>query len=83
MTAQNSCQYLSEPYFEELRARVAADEPPNVGYVDAFRVVDLATSGSLAAVDDEVDVAEVVPASLRRADAITHVDCLACHSAGV
>jgi multiple sugar transport system substrate-binding protein len=64
MLMASRCQYLSEPYFEELRARISAGNQPDVGYVDAFRVVDLAASGSVAPVDDIAGAADFEPSLL-------------------
>jgi multiple sugar transport system substrate-binding protein len=64
MLVASRCQYLSEPYFEELGARISADEVPDVGYVDAFRVVDLVASGALSPVDEVVNVADFEPSLL-------------------
>jgi multiple sugar transport system substrate-binding protein len=49
------CEYLSQPYFDQLAARIDDDQPPDVGYMDVLRAPEYIREGRLRPLDGLID----------------------------
>ena len=58
------CEYLSEPYFDELSGRIEGQAAPDVGYIESMHAEGLIATGALQPVDDLVDPSEFDPLAL-------------------
>lgn len=58
------CEYLSEPYFEELAGRLDDQSGPDVGYIESMHAQELIASGTVRPVDELVAPSEFDPLAI-------------------